>query len=129
MNVYIVDDSVILRERLVSMLADLAGLRVVGQASDTQEAMEGIRRLKPDVVILDLHLPGGGGIKVLRYTKQESPTTRVIILTNYDYPQYRNTCFDAGADLFVDKLTEFDRVPALVAQWMTPVEKPITTQP
>lgn len=128
MNVYIVDDSVILRDRLISMLSDLAGLHVVGQASDTQEAMHGIQRLKPDVVILDLHLPGGGGIKVLRYTKQESPATKVIILTNYDYPQYRNTCLAAGADLFVDKLTEFDRVPALVAQWMTPAEKPIATQ-
>lgn len=128
MNVYIVDDSMILRERLVSMLSDLDGLRIVGQASETREAMEGIQRLKPDVVILDLHLPGGGGIKVLRYTKQETPATKVIILTNYDYPQYRNTCFEAGADLFVDKLTEFDRVPALVAQWMMPPVKSITTQ-
>ena len=128
MTVYIVDDSLILRERLVSMLSDVKGLSVVGQAGETREAMEGIQRLKPDVVILDLHLPGGGGIKVLRYTKQAMPGTKVIILTNYDYPQYRNTCFDAGADLFVDKLTEFDRVPALVAQWLTPPVKPTTTQ-
>jgi len=128
MTVYIVDDSVILRERLVCMLSDLEGLSVVGQASETREAMEGIRQLKPDVVILDLHLPGGGGIKVLRQTKQDAPATKVVILTNYDYPQYRNTCFEAGADLFVDKLTEFDRVPALVAQWMAPPVKSTTSQ-
>ena len=56
---------------------------------------------------------------MLEYTKQETPETRIIILTNYDYPQYRKKCLEAGADVFMDKLTEFDQVPSLVTQWMT----------
>jgi DNA-binding NarL/FixJ family response regulator len=118
MRVFIVDDSMIVRERLISMLSDLDGINVVGHAQETQEAIGSIERQKPDVVILDLHLPGGGGIKVLQQTKKAMPDTKVIILTNYDYPQYKKKCLEAGAEVFMDKLTEFERVPTLVAQWM-----------
>ena len=119
MKIFIVDDSMIVRERLISMLSDLDGASVIGSAQETGQAMGAIKELKPDVLILDLNLPGGGGIKVLEYTKQEMPETRIIILTNYDYPQYRKKCLEAGADVFMDKLTEFDQVPSLVTQWMT----------
>jgi DNA-binding NarL/FixJ family response regulator len=119
MKIFIVDDSMIVRERLISMLSDLDGASVIGSAQETGQAMGAIKELKPDVLILDLNLPGGGGIKVLEYTKQETPETRIIILTNYDYPQYRKKCLEAGADVFMDKLTEFDQVPSLVTQWMT----------
>jgi DNA-binding NarL/FixJ family response regulator len=118
MKIFIVDDSMIVRERLISMLSDLDGAFVVGSAQETLEATQAIKELKPDVVILDLNLPGGGGIKVLEYIKQHTPGTKVIILTNYDYPQYRKKCLEAGADVFMDKLTEFDQVPNLVTQWM-----------
>lgn len=119
MKIFIVDDSIIVRERLISMLSDLEGASVVGSAQETQEAMGAIKELKPDVVILDLNLPGGGGVKVLEHIKLHAPGTKVIILTNYDYPQYRKKCLEAGADVFMDKLTEFDQVPTLVTQWMT----------
>lgn len=121
MKVFIVDDSVVVRDRLITMLSDLSGIDVVGHARDTHVAMGAIKALNPDVVILDLNIPGKGGIKVLQYTKQELPATKVVILTNYAYPQYRKRCLEAGAEVFLDKSTEFERIPVVFAEWMQPL--------
>ena len=69
-----------------------------------------IRRLKPDVVILDIHLPGSSGIEVLEAIKKDKPAPIVIMFTNYPYPQYRKRCMDLGADFFFDKSTEHEKL-------------------
>lgn len=74
------------------------------------EVLEMDRLLRPDVVILDINMPGGSGIEVLHDIKQLSPSPRVIMLTNYSQPQYRRKCLDAGADHFFDKSTEFEKI-------------------
>jgi DNA-binding NarL/FixJ family response regulator len=112
-KVFIADDSLIVREHLVTMLEELAGIEVVGQAENVAEAISAIRNLKPDVVILDILMPGGSGIDVLENIKQDGAGPMVIILTNYPYPVYRQKCFQAGADFFLDKSTEFDQIPEL----------------
>ena len=112
-NVFIVDDSLIVREHLVTMLDELAGVEIVGQAGNVAEAISDIRRLQPDVVILDIRMPGGSGIDVLETIKHDEAAPIVIILTNYPYPGYRQKCLDAGADFFLDKSTEFDQIPEL----------------
>ena len=65
-QVFIADDSLIVRERLVMMLDELAGIEIVGQAENVAEAISAIRKLQPDVVILDIRMPGGSGIDVLQ---------------------------------------------------------------
>ena len=112
-KVFIVDDSLIVREHLVTMLEELAGIEIVGQAENVAEAISGIRILQPDVVILDIRMPGGNGIDVLQTIKQDEAAPMVIILTNYPYPGYRQKCLQAGADFFLDKSTEFDQIPEL----------------
>ena len=77
------------------------------------EAISGIRIIQPDVVILDIRMPGGTGIDVLQTIKQDEVTPMVIILTNYPYPGYRQKCLQAGADFFLDKSAEFDQIPEL----------------
>jgi DNA-binding NarL/FixJ family response regulator len=110
-RVLIADDSVIVRERLVSMLSEFSGIEIVGQARDATEAIDAIRRLRPDVVILDIRMPGGSGIDVLRAIKKgRKAVPRVIMLTNFPYSQYRKKCMDAGADFFFDKSSEFENV-------------------
>lgn len=116
-KIFIADDSLIVREHLVTMLDELAGVEIVGQAASVTEAIDAIRRLQPDVVILDIRMPGGSGIDVLQTIKQEEATPVVIILTNYPYAGYRQKCLQAGADFFLDKSTEFDQIPALVKQF------------
>lgn len=112
-KVVIADDSLIVREHLVTMLDELAEIEVVGQAETVAGAISTIRRLQPDVVILDIRMPGGSGIDVLETIKQDEVAPIIIILTNYPYPGYRQKCLDAGADFFLDKSTEFDQIPEL----------------
>lgn len=118
MRVFIADDSAPVRERLKTMLWEIQGVEVIGQAGDAVEATKSILELKPDVVILDIRMPGGSGIDTLRDIKRVAPAPRVIMLTNYPYPQYRKRCMDAGADFFFDKSSEFHKVTEVLKQMM-----------
>ena len=115
-KVFIADDSLVVREHLVTMLDELPRIVTVGQAETVAKAINGILELRPDVVILDIRMPGGSGIDVLQRVKQGEVTPIVIILTNYPYPGYRQKCLQAGADFFLDKSTEFDQIPELLAR-------------
>jgi DNA-binding NarL/FixJ family response regulator len=110
MKVFIVDDSAIVRERLINMLSELEEIEVIGQAEDAREAIDSITKLKPDAVLLDIRMPGGSGIDVLEHIKKDQPAPIVIMLTNYPDTQYRKKCMDAKADFFLDKSTEFEKV-------------------
>ena len=112
-KVFIADDSLIVREHLVTMFDELAGIEVVGQAGNVTEAISAIRLLQPHAVILDILMPGGSGIKVLENIKQAGAGPMVIVLTNYPYPVFRQKCLQAGADFFLDKSTEFGQIPEL----------------
>lgn len=112
-KVLIADDSLIVREHLVTMIEELAGIEIVGQTENVAEAISAIWKLQPDAVILDILMPGGSGIKVLQNIKQDGAGPMVIILTNYPYPVFRQKCLQAGADFFLDKSTEFDQIPEL----------------
>ena len=110
MKVFIADDSAELRERIVKMISEEESIEMVGQAENVPEAVTAIRKLRPDVVILDIRMPGGCGIDVLNTIDKNGHSPVIIMLTNYPYPQYRKKCFDAGADYFFDKSKEFEKV-------------------
>jgi DNA-binding NarL/FixJ family response regulator len=110
MKVLVVDDSAIVGERIAVMLSEFTEIELLDQVKDGLEAVERIRTLKPDAVILDIGLPGRNGIEVLADVKREKLAPIVIILTNYPYPQYQERCAEVGADYFFDKSIEFDRV-------------------
>ena len=116
MKVLIVDDSEILRDRLTSMLSEIIELENISQAKDVPDAISSFQKLNPDVVILDIRMPGGSGIEVLEEMKKSSRPPLVIVFTNYPYPQYRRKCMEAGADFFFDKSTEFDKVTEVLKQ-------------
>jgi len=109
-KVFIADDSALMRERLIAMLAELPGIEIIGQARDGLEAVDFIPKLKPDVVILDVRMPGRNGIDVLKQIKGDDPPPLVIMFTNYPYPQYRDKCLKAGADFFFDKAQDFEKL-------------------
>ena len=114
MRIFVADDSAIVRDRLIAMLAEVEGVDIVGHAEDAFSAIEGVRELIPDVVILDIQMPGGSGIYALERIRCEKPAPTIIMLTNYSYPQYRKRCVDGGATFFFDKSTEFERVPEVL---------------
>ena len=109
-NVLIADDSRVLQERLAALLADIEGVKIVGQTFDTDETIQSIQELRPNVIILDIRMPGGGGIRVLEEVKRGTFLPMVIVLTNCPYPQYRKKCMEEGASFFLDKSTEFEKV-------------------
>jgi DNA-binding NarL/FixJ family response regulator len=110
LTVYIVDDSMMMRERLIDSMADIAEVAIAGQSGDPIEALEGIRKAQPDVVILDIRLPGRSGIELLKDLKNSPTAPTVMMITNYPYRQYRQGCMDAGADYFFSKIDEFDLI-------------------
>jgi DNA-binding NarL/FixJ family response regulator len=114
MKVFIADDSRVVVERLAGLLDEVPGARLVGQAGDVPSAVNGIHKMKPDALILDLHMPGGSGLDVLRAIRTELPDLFVLICTNYPYPEYREQCLIAGANLFLDKSAEFEKIPSIL---------------
>ena len=106
LNVLIVEDSKVLQERMAEMLRGVPGLNLVGQARSVVDARRMIQELQPDIVILDLQLPDGNGIDILRETKRDFPLIRFVIFTNQCEPQYRQRCLELGADYFLCKSTE-----------------------
>jgi DNA-binding NarL/FixJ family response regulator len=115
MKVLIVDHSAIIRKRLKAMLSEVPQIETIGQAEDQLEATKLVRKLNPEVLILDISMPGGSGIGLLREVKKGQQPL-VIVLTDQSYPQYREKCLDAGADFFFDKSTEFDKVAEVLKQ-------------
>ena len=115
-RVYIVDDSVRLRRRLYELLSDVDNVQVVGQAGNADKALDDIRVIKPDTVLLDIRLPGKNGIQLLAEIKKLKPEITVIIMTNYDYPQYRQQSLRSGADHFFNKTREFENILEVLKQ-------------
>lgn len=110
MRVLIVDDSEVLVQRLTLSLAEIPRLEIVGQANNVADAILDIRKVKPDVVILDIRMPGGSGIDVLESLKKHPSPPVVIMLSNYNYQQFRKKCLQSGARFYFDKSTEFHKV-------------------
>ena len=110
MRVFIADDSMLILGRLKAMLSDLSEIEIVGEARNGVETIKAVKKLNPDVAILDIKMPGVDGIDVLKYIKKNNRNIKVIMLTNYPYPQYRKKCMELGADYFFKKSTEFENV-------------------
>jgi DNA-binding NarL/FixJ family response regulator len=103
-RILIVDDHDLVREGLRSILEQEPGFEVVGEAGDGQEAIREARRLKPDVALMDLNLPGGiGGLEATEAILAELPATRVIILTQYEHREYIKRALRIGAHGYVIK--------------------------
>lgn len=110
MRVILADDSAVVRDRLKIMMADLPGIELIGEAATVSEADALIQVLKPDVVILDIQMPDGSGIDVLRHTKRLQPAPVAIMLTNYPTPQNRGAALEEGAEYFLDKFDDIDQL-------------------
>lgn len=116
LKIFIADDSSFIRERLPDMLSEFSGVEVVGQAEDGIQVLNSVRALNPDVVILDIRMPGKSGIEVLQELKEKKRGPVVIMLTNYPYSQYREKCLALGANFFFDKSTDLNKLFTVLKQ-------------
>lgn len=126
MNVFVVEDAPQVRKRLVAMLDAVPGVTVVGEADSVRGAIDGALSTGAEALLLDLQLRDGNGLDVLAALKPQRPPMRVIVLSNFASAQYRQASLAAGADVFLDKSQEFERVPELLRSW---IDGPSTGSP
>jgi len=101
-RVLIAEDHAIVRQG-TRLLLESAGIQVIGEAVDGVQAVQLARELRPDVVLMDIHLPQLTGIEATRRIRHELPQVRVLVLTAYDDPVYVAALLSAGADGFILK--------------------------
>ncbi|HET7009325.1 MAG TPA: response regulator transcription factor [Anaerolineales bacterium] len=121
LQVLLADDSEVVRRRLGTMITEIPGVELVGEAADVADALEAIERLQPDLVIVDLHMPGNG-LRLVEIVGRRKVKPTIVVLTNYPYEQYRDRCLTAGAEFFFDKATELDSVVEVLSDLANPVE-------
>lgn len=87
-RVLIADDHALVRDGIKALLSLTPDIEVIGEATDGRQAIDQCRELKPDVVLMDIAMPGLGGLEATMELKHEAPKTRVLVLTQYDDPEY-----------------------------------------
>ena len=102
-RILLVDDHKVLRAGLRALLEAESDMLVVGEASTGEEGVESVKRLKPDVVVMDLTMPGAGGLEALRQIKEHDPNSRVLILTMHPEDEYLLAVLEAGGNGYVRK--------------------------
>ncbi len=110
LRVFVVEDSSLIRKRIIDNVTALGNFKVVGYAEGEHEAVDAIARTQPDVVITDIRLKEGSGIEVVRNVRAQphEHAPKIFVLTNYAYPEYRRQCSLVGADGFFDKSAEYE---------------------
>jgi DNA-binding NarL/FixJ family response regulator len=108
LRVTIIDDSVVIRQRLVALFDETPEIKVVCTAVDGRQGLDCVLEYEPDVVILDIRMPGMSGIEVMEALQKREVDAKIVVLTNFPYPAYRKRCHELGATLFFDKSTEFN---------------------
>lgn len=103
LRILIADDHAMFREAVVSLLEDDSRFEVVGQAATGQEAIALNRDLEPDFVILDVNMPGRGGLETIEEIKRRDPRTKILMVTMHREDDYAIRCLKAGADGYLTK--------------------------
>ena len=104
-NVLVADDHPLIREGIVRSLEQDPAIEIVGQATDGEEALALARELKPDVLVLDMHMPGIGGTVVLERLREEMPDIRVLVVTASESPERLLDAVAGGAAGYLSKRT------------------------
>jgi two-component system NarL family response regulator len=102
-TVLVADDHAILRRGLTDIINQEPGMRVIAEAGDGPEAVRLYSQYLPDVALIDLAMPGFGGVEVIRMIKASHPNARVVILTTYDTDEDVELAFKAGGQAYLLK--------------------------
>jgi DNA-binding NarL/FixJ family response regulator len=114
LRVLLVEDSKVLTERLTEAIRQIPDVELIGTADTEAAALASVKRDSVDVIILDLHLKQGTGFGVMRALAATQSRPRIIVLTNYDLPEYKNAAIALGATHFLDKARDYGRLPEVL---------------
>src|SRR4030042_1408757 len=113
-RVLVVDDHTLVRDGVRALLQLITDIEVVGEATNGKEALSLIKKLRPDVVLMDLAMPIMNGLEATRRIRREFPGTRVLALTQYDDSEYVIPVIEAGARGFVTKMAAFSELSTAI---------------
>ncbi len=113
-RVLVVDDHTIVRDGVRALLTLAGDIEVVGEAANGREALEMVRQLAPDVVLMDIAMPILGGLEATRRIRKEFPAVKVLALTQYDDREYVFPVLEAGASGFLSKTAASSELTAAV---------------
>ncbi len=116
MKILLVEDSKVVAERLCEAIGRIAGVDLIGTADTESVAIALMREQDLDVIVLDLHLKQGTGFGVLRALATAKSKTTIIVLTNYDLPEFKSAALALGATHFLDKARDYGRLPELLEE-------------
>ena len=114
LRVLLVEDSKVLTERLTEAIRQIPEVDLIGTADTEAGALAAVKRESVDVIILDLHLKQGTGFGVMLALAATQLRPRIIVLTNYDLPEYKNAAIALGATHFLDKARDYGRLPEVL---------------
>ena len=109
-RVLVVDDQDLVRSGICRLLADAEQVEVVGDAASGEEAVQKARDLEPDVVLMDINMPGIGGLEATQKILQRQPEIQIIALTVYDGDPYTSRLLKIGASGYLTKGAHFDEM-------------------
>ena len=109
-NVMLVDDHDLVRKGLRRLLDDTSGIKVIAEASDGEQAIRQVRKRKPDVILMDVSMPGIGGLEATRKITQVSPDMKVIAVTIHDDDPFPARLLEAGAAGYITKGCDIDEI-------------------
>lgn len=114
MRVLIADDNQLVRRGIAGLLSRLKNCEVCGEASDAGETLQMADSLRPDIVLLDVSMPGTNGLETARLLRRQLPETKILIMSQHDHGQLLPRSLEAGAHGCVDKATiSADLLPAI----------------
>jgi DNA-binding NarL/FixJ family response regulator len=119
MRVLLADDSVLILDALHEILYAVDQVEIVASCKNGTDTLEALRRLKPDLAIVDLKMPGLTGLEVLTEIRNEGITTKFIILTFFSSGYYRQLAMEAGADYFFSKADDFEKIAGVVEEMLS----------
>lgn len=118
LNILIVDDAAIIVARLSEMLSELPYVNKVNNAGDYNQALQFLSSERPHLILMDIKLPETSGIELLRYVKRNYPYIKNVMLTNQVSKSYKKICALEGCDHFIDKSSEFEKIPAILKTYL-----------
>jgi len=114
--ILIVDDNINFADRMIEILGDLDNISHIDVARDYEEGFRLFVQEKPDLVLLDINLPGKNGIELLKAIKTSGYNSEVIMITNHTDDYYRKQCKEFGAEHFLDKTNDFGLVLGIISK-------------
>jgi DNA-binding NarL/FixJ family response regulator len=115
-RILIVDDSELMCTHLAHLLTEEEDAEILGAAFSVADALRYLVTTAPDLAILDIELPDGSGIEIIKKIRGLGYKSRIAVFTHYPFPQYREKCLAAGADHFFDKYMDLEKLLSVVRE-------------